>query len=125
MVDGRLLQTDKKYSSLRQSQKERIAQWMYIEFRSFMLENDRLPKGKQSQPIVMAVVDRIDDAGIWIPTGEVWRHYEKHRKRMVRRLTRELESEGKEVPEYLRPVQDPATKKIILEEISEQPFDMR
>ena len=44
---------------------------------------------------------------------------------MVRRLTRELESEGNEVPEYLRSVQDPATKKIMVEEISEQPFDMR
>ena len=125
MVEGRLLQTDKRYSSLKQSQKERIAQRMYIEFRSFVLENDRLPKGEQSLPIVMAVMDRIDDAGVWIPTGEVWRHYDKHRKKMVRRLAKELESEGKEIPEYLRPVQDPATKKIVVEEISEQPSDMR
>ena len=29
MIDGRLLQTNKKYSQLKMKQKEKIAEWMY------------------------------------------------------------------------------------------------
>ena len=31
MIDGKLLQTDKKYSHLKLRQKEKIAEWMYLE----------------------------------------------------------------------------------------------
>lgn len=34
MVDGKLLQTNKKYSQLKQKQKDKIAVWMYEETRN-------------------------------------------------------------------------------------------
>ena len=33
--DGKLLQTDKKYSRLKQKQKDQIAEWMYLETRAY------------------------------------------------------------------------------------------
>lgn len=39
IIDGRLVQTDKKYSHLKLKQKEKIAEWMFQETRDFLLKN--------------------------------------------------------------------------------------
>lgn len=35
MIDGKLLQTDKKYSHLKLKQKVKVAEWMYLETRAY------------------------------------------------------------------------------------------
>ena len=39
ITDGRLVQTDKKYSHLKLKQKEKIAEWMFQETRDFSIKN--------------------------------------------------------------------------------------
>lgn len=39
IIDGRLVQTDKKYSHLKLKQKEKIAEWMFQETRDFYTKN--------------------------------------------------------------------------------------
>lgn len=38
IIDGRLVQTDKKYSHLKLKQKEKLAEWMFQETRDFYSE---------------------------------------------------------------------------------------
>ena len=39
MIDGKLLQTDKKYSQLKLKQKEKIADWMFQEPETIIQKN--------------------------------------------------------------------------------------
>lgn len=39
MIDGRLLQTNKKYSQLKMKQKEKIAEWMFQATRDYYMKN--------------------------------------------------------------------------------------
>ena len=39
MIDGKLLQTDKKYSQLKLKQKEKIADWMFQATRDYYTKN--------------------------------------------------------------------------------------
>ena len=62
-VDGKLLQTNKKYSHLKQKQKERIYQWMYDAYKSAYKKSGKYPDDKEDDQIVSAVMDRIDEDG--------------------------------------------------------------
>ena len=76
MVDGRLLQMDKRYSNLKQSQKEKINIWINEEIRSFYKEQGILPrKQEQFQLVLDRLYQRIDEAGIWIPYGEIHKRF--------------------------------------------------
>ena len=74
-VDGRLLQTNKKYSQLKVSQKEKIAEWLFQETKEYYASNGIYPSREHLYEIVDAVYDKIEAAGIWIPYEEVIRHY--------------------------------------------------
>ena len=74
-VDGQLLQTNKKYSHLKQAQKDKIHRWMYYAYKQFFLDHNRFPGQKDTDEILSFVMERIDEAGIWIPYGEVAKHY--------------------------------------------------
>ena len=74
-VDSRLLQTNKKYSQLKVSQKEKIAEWLFQETKEYYASNGIYPSREHLYEIVDAVYDKIEAAGIWIPYEEVIRHY--------------------------------------------------
>ena len=67
MTDRGLLQTDKKFSALKERQKVKIAEWMYEAYRNCYLESGRIPqKGKEGavlsyvfQTMLLLVTDRI------------------------------------------------------------------
>ena len=44
MMDGRLLQTDKKYSQLKMKQKEKIAEWMFQVTRDYYMKKSKMQK---------------------------------------------------------------------------------
>ena len=50
-VDGKLLQTNKKYSHLKQKQKERIYQWMYDAYKSAYKKSGKYPDDKEDDQI--------------------------------------------------------------------------
>ena len=44
MIDGRLLQTNKKYSQLKMKQKEKIAEWMFQVTRDYYMKKLKMQK---------------------------------------------------------------------------------
>jgi 8-oxo-dGTP diphosphatase len=94
MIDGKLIQADKKYSHLKLKQKDKIAEWMYQETRSYYEKNYVFPDDKHLDEVVLKVYDRIENADIWISYEEVFRHYRKKRfgiNKHVRRILNQHE----------------------------------
>ena len=95
-IDGRLLRTDKKYSNLKLKQKEKIYAWMLEETKCFHDRNGKCPEKKaEDTAIVEAVYDSIEKAGIWIPYGEVFKHYKSIKVKLCRRIRRNADAGGK------------------------------
>lgn len=89
MIDGTLLQTNKKYSQLKLKQKEKISGWMYEETKKYYEATGKLPIQHHDDEVVGAIYERITQAGIWIPYGEVAKHYHGSRTKITRRIRRE------------------------------------
>ena len=89
MIDGRLLQMDKKYSQLKLKQKEKIAVWMYEETKAYYKQHDKMPEGKACGEVLERVYGRIESAEIWISFDQVYRHYMKRKTDIAKRIKRE------------------------------------
>ena len=102
IIEGRLLQTDKTFSHLKKKQKEKINEWLYQEYRAIYQKVRKVPDARHNDSIVLAAYSKIEEAGIWIPMGEVEKYYfsrkNAYRKRHEKELARaELLAEAKEV----------------------------
>ena len=89
MVDGRLLQMNKRYGQLKQKQKIKISEWMYEAFRKQAAEN------LSDEEVLQLVFDRIEDAKIWIPEHEIVSHYRSKKSQFRKRL------DGENVPQHI------------------------
>ena len=90
MTDRGLLQTDKKFSALKERQKMKIAEWMYEAYRKYYAESGKNPqKGKDSE-VLSYVFQQIDDAGIWIPDGEIYQYYRSRKTKLLKHLKKEF-----------------------------------
>ena len=96
MMDGKLLQTDKKYSRLKIKQKEKIAQWMFEETRDFYTKHYTFPSDRQLEKVVDAVYEKITEADIWIPYDEVWKHYRAKRAVFNSRVRKTFQEQEKD-----------------------------
>ena len=90
MIDGRLLQTNKKYSQLKMKQKEKIAEWMFQATRDYYMKKCTFPSDKHLEEVVDSVYEKIEDAEIWIPYGEVFKHYKSKRSDINKRVRKSL-----------------------------------
>ena len=90
MTDGKLLQMDKKYAQLKLKQKEKIAEWMFQATRDYYTKNYTFPNDRQIEKVVNIVYEKIEEAEIWVPYGEVLRHYKSKRSAINRRVRKEL-----------------------------------
>ena len=90
MIDGRLLQTNKKYSQLKMKQKEKIAEWMFQATRDYYMKQCTFPNDKHLEEVVDSVYEKIEDAEIWIPYGEVFKHYKSKRSDINKRVRKSL-----------------------------------
>lgn len=78
MVNGKLLQTNKKFSQLKNSQKQKINGWLYDKYSSIWNENGKEPGRPQKEIIINDVYAKIEEAEIWLPLGELYKYYESH-----------------------------------------------
>ena len=90
MIDGKLLQTNKKYAQLKLKQKEKIAEWMFQATRDYYMKKYTFPNDKHLEEVVDIVYEKIEDAEIWIPYGEVFKHYKSKRSDINKRIRRSL-----------------------------------
>lgn len=93
-VDVKLLQVNKKFSHLKQSQKEKIHNWLYEAYEKYASKNIK------EEEIFDIVFSKIDDADIWIPKGEVIKYYHSHKSKFKKRYEKskckEYEIENRE-----------------------------
>lgn len=88
-VNGKLLQMDKTYSSLKQRQKEKIADWMYEETLLFYHQHGKMPAGDECVEIINQVYQCIEQAEIWIPFSEIETRYIKKKTSIIKRINKE------------------------------------
>lgn len=72
--DGKLLQTNKKWSALKQSQREWIYDLTRMEHAAYVEKNGRLPMKKRKDEVIDFVYGRLDERGVWIPYREFRSH---------------------------------------------------
>lgn len=75
MIGGRLLQTDKRFSSLKMSQKEKISDWLYEEYAKLYDKNKLPPDKRYNDYVLNNVYEKIFDADIWIPFYELRKYF--------------------------------------------------
>jgi len=78
------LQTNKKWSALKQGQRTWIQEMTAKEHTAYVEEHGKLPMKKKKETVVDKVHDHINERGIWIPYGELRSHVNK----MIDRLNR-------------------------------------
>ena len=88
-IDGQLLQLNKKFSDLKMKQKDKITGWVYEEYRKYVTEYDKVPDLLADEQIVEVVIDKINEAQIWIPEGEIYDYYRRKKPQLQRRLDNE------------------------------------
>ncbi len=92
-IDGRLLQMDKKFSSLKMKQKDKIARWVYEEYKRYVMKHEKNPNADEK--IISAVLQKIEDAQIWIPAGEIVGYYRRKKPHLRKRLEKEKQEKLK------------------------------
>lgn len=90
MVDGKWLQMNKQFSSLKERQKTKIAEWVYTAYREAYQKGGQIPGKGTEREILDSVMEKIEEADIWIPYGEIAAYYRKRRNKLKKRLEREL-----------------------------------
>ncbi len=70
MVNGRLLQTDKKFSALKEKQKIKIAEWFYEAYRKCYLELGKIPTKKNDSEILSDVFAKMKKHRFGFQTGK-------------------------------------------------------
>jgi len=68
---GRLLQTNKKWSDLKNTQREYISNFLREKYLSCAITNDRKPSKMDKKQILDEVYDKITERNVWILKQEV------------------------------------------------------
>ena len=83
MVNGQLLQMNKTYKDLKNRQKDKIAGWMYEAYKR------QVNEGTSNDEAFSLVMDKINEAQIWVPEYEVEQKYNSMKSRFKNRLAAE------------------------------------
>lgn len=94
--NGRLIQTNKKFSALKQKQKEWITNELIQRYISAINYPYTKLHPKKRDQILDEVYDLIEEKEIWIPYGEVKRHYFSKIPSFIRKNKKMMQQEGKE-----------------------------
>ena len=73
-VNGQLLQTNKKWSSLKEKQKNWIREVTAKEHAAYVGKHKKIPKSKYKKDIIDKVYEHINNRNIWIPYREMYSH---------------------------------------------------
>lgn len=105
-VNGKLLQTNKSFSLLKNSQKEWIATELYKIYHNMMKERRttrKLPPNLRDT-VIKSLYEQIQNRQIWIPYSEV-------KKYAFSKTTKIVKSFNKQFPELCREIEAEHTKK--------------
>ncbi|MEH7459811.1 transposase [Bacillus sp. JJ1127] len=74
-ANGRLLQSNKKWSHLKQKQREDISNWLREAYITKVATYNRRLKPAEHEDVLEQVLAKIHEREIWIPEYEVVRYY--------------------------------------------------
>ena len=86
LINGQLLQMNKKFSHLKQAQKEKIAEWLYEAYRRYCVVNSRTPNKEGDAEIIRDVLQKLTEQSIWLPESEIWSYYQSKKNHLRERL---------------------------------------
>jgi hypothetical protein len=84
-VNGTLLQTNKKWSHLKQKQRDWIYEVVRTEYKKFIEINNRLPLKADKMELIADIEAKIDERGIWLPSYELEKGITKYIDRLNRK----------------------------------------
>jgi len=84
-VNGTLLQTNKKWSQLKQKQRDWIYEIAREEHFKFIEENKRLPMKTGKKKLIAVIETKVDERNIWLPSHELESGIGKYIDRLNRR----------------------------------------
>ena len=84
-INGKLLQMNKKWSSLKQSQREWIQELTRKEHAAYVEANNCLPMKKHKDGVIDTVYALLDERGVWIPYHEFRDHVASYINRLNRK----------------------------------------
>ncbi|MED1436568.1 transposase [Bacillus mycoides] len=90
-VNGKILQTNKKWSHLKQRQRQHISNWLRREYKQFVKTHYRKPKKYEHDEILHEVMNQIQEREIWIPNSEVKKYYVSKIGKWFRKIEGEWE----------------------------------
>jgi hypothetical protein len=88
-VDGRLLQTNKKWSHLKMSQKEWIDTKLKEAYKSFVGKNNRKPNKEEKEEIINNVYGMIEEKQVWLPLYELKQYFQGRIQRYDNQILKE------------------------------------
>ncbi|WP_353054597.1 hypothetical protein [Bacillus thuringiensis] len=106
IANGQILQTNKKWSNLKQNQQNMITEWLQAEYQRFIEVNLRKPKKKEEEYILDIVLEQIRERNIWIPYQEVKAYFTNKKGKWYRKLENEFESRRKEEEKFVHIVDE-------------------
>lgn len=80
---------NKTFKDLKQKQKAKISECLYIETLNFWRSNNRIPTKQEFDSILDIVYEKIKSAAIWIPYKEVAAYYQSRLNKYSQRIQRE------------------------------------
>ena len=89
---NQMINLNKRFSDLKEKQKAKIAEWLYIETYRFYKGHDHMPYHSEKQAVLDTVYAMIEKAGIWIPYAEVEIYYRSKISRYRSRVLRDIEN---------------------------------
>ena len=98
-VNGQLLQTNKKWSHLKEKQKNWLMETAKREYDHVVRERGKLPVHGSKQQLIERIYVQVEANGIWIPYGEVKRTLDNriaYWNRQAQRLGEDSERGAKE-----------------------------
>ena len=106
VVDGQLLQMNKSFNNLKMKQKEKIIGWIYEEYKKYVSENEKIPDFEGDEQIINTVLDKINDAGIWLPDYEIENYYKAKKSKLNTRLENEKKLKFKAYVDFYKSIID-------------------
>lgn len=92
-VNGKLLQTNKKWSHLKQKQKEWIANLLRERYLHVTKEKGTKPSTSDCEEILSEVLRLIKERGMWIPDYEVEKYFNGKKTKWQRQFDKQKGTE--------------------------------
>jgi PAS domain-containing protein len=105
---------NKSFRELKQKQKDKIINWIYEEYKNYVSENGSVPGEQGDAQIMSAVLDKIEQAGIWIPSYEIEDYYVSRKARLKQRYENEKRLKYKEYVDFYKSVIDQDRSAVVM-----------